>query len=507
MRSTKTLTLFGFFALTASMLMSADEYPAFAQSGLQAVFFLIVGGVLWFLPVALCSAELATVDGWEEGGVFAWVGNTLGQRIGFVAVFFQWLQITVGFVTMLYFILGSVSYMFDFPALNQNPLYKLIGFIILYWLATFFQLFGIGKTAGLVKICFIVGIIVPAVFQILLALHYAFAGGELQIAFDAKDLIPTFSGFGSLVAFLPFILAYTGIEASASHINEMKNPRRDYPLTLLCLVIFAILLDSLGGLSVAAVVPASQLSLNTGVVQALTIMLDTLSTHLGWLVKVVAGLMALGMLGEISSWIVGPVRGLYTTAKTGILPGYFNRLNKNDVPLRLVIAQGVVVTVFGILITFFGGGSNGSYALAISLTVMIYLVVYLLIFCAYINLKITKDSLMRGFRIHGGRVAGIFVAGIGLTVSLLSFILTFFPTTQTKTDNPILYMAVLGIGFIVALAIPLLIYRIAESRRRIEKTTVPTSHFLASEANEWIFPKARGEHHFRERGHSREKPT
>lgn len=42
------------------------------------------------MPVALCAAEMATVKSWENGGIFAWVGNTLGKRWGFAALFYQW---------------------------------------------------------------------------------------------------------------------------------------------------------------------------------------------------------------------------------------------------------------------------------------------------------------------------------------------------------------------------------------------------------------------------------
>ncbi len=119
--SKKTLTLFGFFALTASMVMTVYEYPTFATSGLHLVFFLLLGGFLWFLPVALCAAEMATVKGFQEGGIFSWVGNTLGERYGFAAIFFQWFQITVGFVTMIYFILGAFSYVLGW----QVPAYPL----------------------------------------------------------------------------------------------------------------------------------------------------------------------------------------------------------------------------------------------------------------------------------------------------------------------------------------------------------------------------------------------
>ena len=96
----KQLTLLGFFAITASMVMAVYEYPTFATSGFSLVFFLLLGGILWFIPVGLCAAEMATVDGWEEGGVFAWVSNTLGPRWGFAAISFGYLQIAIGFIAM-----------------------------------------------------------------------------------------------------------------------------------------------------------------------------------------------------------------------------------------------------------------------------------------------------------------------------------------------------------------------------------------------------------------------
>ena len=102
----KQLTLLGFFAITASMVMAVYEYPTFATSGFSLVFFLLLGGILWFIPVGLCAAEMATVDGWEEGGVFAWVSNTLGPRWGFAAISFGYLQIAIGFIPMLYFVLS-----------------------------------------------------------------------------------------------------------------------------------------------------------------------------------------------------------------------------------------------------------------------------------------------------------------------------------------------------------------------------------------------------------------
>lgn len=46
MTTNKKMNFWGFFTLTAAMLMSADEYPAFAQSGLLAVVYLFLAGLI-----------------------------------------------------------------------------------------------------------------------------------------------------------------------------------------------------------------------------------------------------------------------------------------------------------------------------------------------------------------------------------------------------------------------------------------------------------------------------
>ena len=292
----KKLSLFGFFALTASMVLTVYEYPTFATSKLHLVFFLLLGGFLWFLPVALCAAEMATVEGWEDGGIFAWVSRTLGERYGFAAIFFQWFQITVGFVTMIYFILGALSYVFDFTALNTNPLIKYIGVLVIFWGLTFSQLGGTQRTAKLAKGGFVIGIVIPSIILFGLSAAYFIGGNPIEIAINKEAFIPDFSQLSTLVVFVSFILAYMGVEASASHVNELENPKRNYPLAMIMLVILAIALDAIGGFSVAAVIPQKELSLSAGVIQTFEFLILHFNHHLKWLVKIIAIMIAFGVL-------------------------------------------------------------------------------------------------------------------------------------------------------------------------------------------------------------------
>lgn len=489
---TSQLSLFGFFTLTASMLMSADEYPAFAQSGLLAVLYLILAGVFWFLPVALCSAEMATIEGNKEGGVFTWVKKSLGTRWGFLAVFFQWLQITVNFITMIYFIIGSLAYVLNFPALNSNLLFKWVAFLIIYWTMTFLQLGGVKKTDRLVTISFVVGIILPSIILLIMGILYMIQTGSVRFNVNLTDNFHVLKTNFSIGTIVPYILAFTGIEASASYINDLDHPNRNYPLCMLVLVVFAILVDSLGGLSVAAVVPLGHLTLNQGVIQAVAQMFQVTLPTMQWGVRIIGLLMAFGMIGEISSWIIGPVKSLFVTAEDDILPHYFMRVNHDDVPVRLIIVQGVVVTLISGFLTVILGGNNDAYQMAMALTVMLYIVTYILIFIAYLHE--TNSSAKRGFRIPGGKLMRFVVAFLGLVSSIAVLGSTFIPMATIKSIKPALYTTLMISFFLVIIGLTELLYEFGIRHQKQRHYNFTIRHRHSNEINKVILPQGRNEH-------------
>lgn len=318
-KSKKKLTLMSFFAVTASMVMTVYEYPTFATSKMNLVFYLLVGGFLWFIPVALCSAEMATVKGWEKGGLYTWVSKTLGRKWGVAAIFFQWFQITVGFITMIYFIIGELSYALNWPALNTNVWLKLIGTLVIFWLITISQFAGTKNTAKIAKLGFFVGILATGILLFTLSIIYIAQGNPIQVSFGADAWLPDFTKVNTLVVFVSFILAYAGVESSASHVKDMEKPGKNYPKAILMLVILAIALDTLGGATVAATIPQNQLSLNTGVIQAYSYLIH----HFGggeWIVRIIAVIICLGIIAEIATWVVGPSTAMLEAAKNGLLP-------------------------------------------------------------------------------------------------------------------------------------------------------------------------------------------
>ncbi|WP_415285481.1 glutamate:gamma-aminobutyrate antiporter [Clostridium perfringens] len=458
----KSLTLFGFFAMTASMVMAVYEYPTFATSKLHLVFYLLLGGFLWFIPVALCAAEMATVDGWEKGGVFTWTGKNLGKKYGFANLFFEFFEITVGFVTMIYFILGALSYVFDWPALNSNPMIKFIGVLVIFWILALSQFGGTKYTAKIAKIGFIVGILLPSAILIILALVYIIQGNPIYIS--SKDtFVPDFTKVNTLVVFVSFILSYMGVEASATHANEMDNPKKEYPLAMLLLVIVAIVVSTLGGLAIAAVIPQNQINLSAGVVQTFVVLLGHFTANNTILVKIIALLLAFGVIAEVSSWVVGPTRGMIIAAEEGAIPKSWAKTNEHDVPVYLVIAQGIIVSIWDAVLTFGAGGSNLSFLAAMSLTVVIYLSGYILFFVGYIK-AILGEGLNGAYQMPGGKPVKIIVAIIGLATSIFAFFISFVPPTSIA-GNAVQsheYMLMLIISYVISLILPFAIYDLCQ---------------------------------------------
>ncbi|MGL5616579.1 MAG: amino acid permease [Sarcina sp.] len=456
-KGTKKLTMFGFLFLTGSVLVEIYEYPTFATSGFSAVFFLLVGGFFWFLPVVLAAAEMATVDGFEDGGVFTWTGKTLGERWGFAHIFFQFMVFTIGAITMIYFIIGAVSYVTGWTALNSDPLIKFLAVIAIFWAITAVQLSGVKNTARIAKIGFIGGVLIPGAILLILSAIYIFKGNPIDVVISTKTFLPDFSKASTLVVLVSFMLSYMGVEVSATHVKDMKNPKRDYPIAVIILLVLAIILNTVGALSVAAVVPQSQLSLNEGVFQTFSYLFAYIG-HYSWAVDIIAILLAIGSVAEVSSWIIGPSRGLSTAGDAGIIPKSIAKRNSHDVAPKILIIQGVIVTIWAAVLTFGGGSSNTSFFMAMTLTVIVYLAAYFLFFLAYIKLVLKHSDMKRSYEIPGGKVVKLIFAVVGLITTVIAFVISFLPPAGLPSKSIESYTILLVVCFVVIMIIPFVIY-------------------------------------------------
>jgi amino acid transporter len=229
-------------------------------------------------------------------------------------------------------------------------------------------------------------------------------------------------------------------------------------------VLLILGLSILGVLAIACVVPQKEISLTAGSMQAFVSFVS--SYNIGFLVPVMAFLIVIGALASLSTWIVGPSRGLLAAAQDGDLPPYFRQLNKHGMPQRLLIVQALIVTVLSLMILFMPT-INSAYWILLVMVTQVYLIMYALMFASAIKLRYKKPEVYRAYKIPGGNAGVWIVAGSGIISSLLTLFVGFFPPSQFSTGNPVFFVIFLALGIILFCAAPSLILKFQKPSWRV----------------------------------------
>lgn len=459
-KSANQITGFQLFSMTTSMVMTVYGFAAFAKQGPTAIFFLFLAGILWFIPVTRASGEMASINGWSKGGIFTWARNMLGEKTGWAALFYQWIHITVGMNTMMFFIIGCLSITFGAPIINNNPLIKFALMMVILWGLIFAQQHGTKVTGKIAQWCFSLGVIIPVFFLLILFIMYLVQGNPMLIHITPKTILPSSWSGSVLVGFVPFILAFAGAEGSAPHVKDLDKPKV-YPKVMLALAIAAIASDIIGSMAIAATIPNNRIQLSTGIVYAYGALVQRFGISVVIVEKLTGLLLAIGLLGEISSWVVGPNAGMFEAAKSGFLPPRFSKSNKYGIETNIMILQGVIVSIMGALLTFGAGGNkaNLSFQTAMSLTVALYTLMYMLLFMSYVVLQVKHGDLHRNFLASKSKVMRLIYGALGFILSAFGFIVTFFPPKGLTIAAQHTYMTLLLTGFVVVIFIPFILYR------------------------------------------------
>jgi amino acid transporter len=324
----------------------------------------------------------------------------------------------------------------------------------MFWAMTIVNLFGMKVSGWVSALGALTGTLLPGALIIILGCIWFLGKNPLQFTVSWDSFIPNMTDIKQLVFFTGVMLSYAGIEMSAIHARDVKNPQRDYPKALLLSFILIVALYSLGALSLSAVVPQKDITLTAGSMQAFEIFLGKYG--LKTLVPVVAFLVFLGAMGSLSTWIIGPCKGLLAAAQGGDLPPALRKVNHKGIPVPMLLLQGAIVTILAFMFVFMPSVSSAFWILS-ALVTQVYLLMYILLFAAAIRLRYTRPNTPRTYKIPGGKIGIWIVAGVGILSSVLTLFIGFLPPEQIQTGNYHFYLGFLVVGILLVCAGPSLI--------------------------------------------------
>lgn len=448
MAKIKSLSAFKLAMINLAAIVSIKNLPIMAEYEFSSVFLLLLAAFIFFIPISLVSAELASAYP-EAGGVMAWVKRAFGHKMGFLAIWLLWIENAIWYPTILSFIATTICYSIN-PDLINNKFFITSFILTSFWLFTWMNSKGMNISSWISTLGFSFGTLIPGLTIIVLGLIWYFSGQPLQFKTNWDSFIPSFKSTGDLVYFAGMLLSLCGIEMSAVHIKDVDNPQRNYPKAVFLSSFVVLTMLVLGVLSIAAVLPQDQINIVAGTMQAFEIFFEKF--NLSYLMPLMSILVSIGALAAVSTWIAGPSKGLLAAADEGSLPKMFTTLNKHHMPKNLLITQAIIVSVMSLLFIF-SPSISGAFWIATAIVAQLYLIMYVIVFAAAIKLRYSDPSRLRPFRIPLGKFGIWTVAGLGFMASLFAVIIGFFPPSQLDgfSFKGYVFSMVFGIVFLCAL--------------------------------------------------------
>lgn len=449
--------LWAFTVMNITTIVSLRGLPSQAEYGLTSIFYFVFAAAVFLVPMSLVAAELASTYP-KQGGIFRWVAEAFGPRWGFAASYYEWQTIVIWFPTVLIFAAAAIAFV-GWPqsadvALANNKLYTIGVVLVVFWGVTLYTFRGMAASAKLSSFGGLVGTIIPGVILIGLGAAYVLMGKPIQMPLHT-GVLPDFSHFQNVVLAAGIFLYYGGMEMQAVHIKELKNPTRDYPLSILIATVVVIALFVLGTLAVGVVIPQKSISLNQSLFVAYRDLWAAFGTP--WLGNVMSAMLTIGVIGQCAVIVAGPSMGLLAVGKAGYLPHFLQKTNANGIPTGILFLQGGLITLLCAAFTVLPS-IQSVYQLLSQMAVIIYLLMCSVMFVAGIRLRYTQPDIKRPFRIPGGNVGMWLIGTMGLSGALAAMCLSFIPPKQISTGSPVVYIAILLVGSAVFAGIPFVFF-------------------------------------------------
>lgn len=447
-------------------ILSLRQIPNVAVYGASSMILWVLAAACLFVPLAMVCGELAT--GWpKNGGIFVWVKEAFGPRVGWFIVICFLFSCVLFFPLMLQFGVSAIAFVIS-PELSENQSFIGITSIVIFWILAFMNMRGMKWTKIINNVSAWFGVFLPAGIIVLLAGIWLATGMPMSTNYSRfENWIPDLTEWDNIVFLSSMMFAFAGLEVSAMIAGQTKNPQHDFPRAMLVSAIVIVGVYMVGTFAINALYPAEETNIVTGIMQAM----GAAGEYLGvpWLLSVIAACMFIGVLGQVNSWLVGPIYMLQEASREDNLLGEkISSLDpKYETPVYAIKIEAIVVTVL-CLSTFISPSVAAAYWTLTALTTLDYFVPYLFMFAAYVVLRKNKPDVYRSFKIPG-TILPILMPLLGFSSIAFAVFLVFIPPAQVDLGNYGVYLGQMIGGIILALFISEYTYKRAQKRNALSK--------------------------------------
>src|SRR6476469_5295559 len=406
-KSLRRLDMIGF---TVCAFVGLDTLGLVAQTGPQGFLWLFVLAIVFVAPYMLVMAEVGSAFT-MEGGPYEWVKLAFGRFQGGIAAILYW-------VTNPFWVGGSLAFIAtdswraNVFNIGHSTFGDYVFKFIFIWISIGVAIVSLRYGKWIPNVGAFMRIIVLGFFSITVIIYgikNGFAG------FAVSDLSPTRAVFVGLVPVLLF--NYVGFELQNAAAEEMDDPQRDVPISVLRSEITGVLLYVVPILGIILVLPTKDVTGIGGFIDAVT---KTFSVY-GGAAHTLLIIMTICFVGTLVTsgavWMIGSDRIQAVAAYDGAFFPWFGVFNERlGTPVRVNVLSGVTSTIFMVAaVRLLSSSEANTFTVVLYMAISTTLVSYILIFPALIKLRYSHADVPRVVSVPGGNV-GLWAIGVLCTL-------------------------------------------------------------------------------------------
>lgn len=412
--------------------------PASAMGNVQ-FFWWVFLIITFLLPYGLVVAELGTAFD-SEGGLYDWVRLGLGDKWGARCSWCYWVNFPLWVASIACMFPSIINAVWDIEFTLGAKLIVELAFV---WGVTIMATHPVAESDWVMDGGAVIKVAITLVVGgvgIWFAMNHGFAN-DMSLSTFVPDLGDT----NSLTYLSIILFNFMGFEVVATFASTMKNPSRDIPKAVIAGGIAIAAIYIVCGIGISAAVPTSQLSLDSGIVDAVAAMVGVSSP----LTMVVGVAFLVTLFANMICWSFGVNSVASYAARHGNMPRPFALLSKKTgMPNGSALINGCLASAVLLLQVPLGEGSDAFWVL-FSMNVVFLLMSYIPMFPAFWRLR-KYDDRPRVFRAPFEGKALAVALTIPVVELVLSIVATIVPLNGSTTEMaklPIL----LGVVVCVAL--------------------------------------------------------
>jgi glutamate:GABA antiporter len=439
---------FDMFFFLVCTLVGLDTIGTVASNGAQGFTWLIFLAPVFFLPYAFLTAELGSTFT-DEGGPYVWTKLALGRFVAGVNALIYWISnpIWLGGTLTITAVATFDSFFTDLGS------WKYLFGLIFIWTSVWAAIlsFGIGKwlpTIGAWGRMLVLG------FFTLTVVIYAIKHGVHGV--HGGSFKPTYVVFIALVPVLFF--NYVGFELPNAAGDEMKDPQKDVPYTVIRSAIMAVVLYGAPILAILLILPLNQVTHLGGFIDAIKTVFTVYGGHVGATPdqttltgagKVIGDLGAVlfifALMSSGATWIMGADRAQAVACYDGAGPRILGRFSRRyGTPIAVNFLSGLIATLLMLLAFKLTSGSNAKYfGAALGLAISTTTISYLAIFPALYLLRRKLPNVHRPYRVPWGETGALVISVLTFGWAALATAVLLWPGLGQANPDA----ALVGLGF------------------------------------------------------------